>query len=237
MAAGRLSSIARFGGRALDIIFPLWCVGCGREGHLICPDCINSLSRIEPPLCPRCGLPQPQAYLCPSCLAWQASIDGIRSPFSFTGAIRAAVHQLKYQHVTALASPLAGLLAAYLDANAIPADVLVPVPLYPRRLRERGYNQSALLARRLGQRVGMPVIEGCLVRQRPALPQARSESVDQRRANVAGAFACRDRRLSGKRVLLIDDVATSGATLDACAAALKTAGATAVWGLTLAREI
>jgi len=190
-----------------------------------------------PPLCPRCGKPRPSGTLCPVCVSWQAEIDGIRSPFRFDGVMRQAIHQLKYRNLRALAEPLAKLLNDYLTTNPIPGEVLVPVPLHQKRLRERGYNQSSLLAKELGKLTNLPVVDDCLIRQRHAPPQARSSTVEERRSNVAGAFVCRDHRLQNKQVLLIDDVSTSGATLDAGAAALKAAGATSVWGLVLAREI
>lgn len=151
--------------------------------------------------------------------------------------MRQAIHELKYRNLRALAEPLAGLLADYLTALPVPGDALVPVPLHRKRWRERGYNQSGLLARGLSQRIGLPVVDDCLVRRQYAPPQARAAGVGERRGNVAGAFACLDGRLRGKRVLLIDDVATSGATLNACAGALKSAGAVSVWGLVLAAEI
>jgi len=151
--------------------------------------------------------------------------------------MREAVHQLKYRNLRALAVPLAKLLQDYLITNPVPAEVLVPVPLHRKRLRERGYNQSSLLAGQLGKLASLPVVDDCLIRQRHALPQARTATVEERRSNVTDAFACRDHRLRDKQVLLIDDVSTSGATLDACAAALKVGGATSVWGLVMAREI
>lgn len=151
--------------------------------------------------------------------------------------MRQAIHQLKYRNLRAIAEPLAKLLNDYLATYPIPGEVLVPVPLHQKRLRERGYNQSSLLAKALGKLTNLPVVDDCLIRQRHAPPQARSTTVEERRGNVAGAFACRDHRLQDKQVLLIDDVSTSGATLDACAAALKVIGATSVWGLVLAREI
>jgi ComF family protein len=228
--------LSRIKGTALDLLFPRWCVGCGREGDFICPACLKSLPRVIPPLCPRCGLPQSSPNLCPACLGGQAEIDGIRAPFRFEGVVRQAVHQLKYRNLRALAGLLAQLLNDYLLDNPLPGDVLVPVPLHPKRLRERGYNQSRLLAGELGKLADLPVVDDCLVRERHSLPQARTASVVERRGNVAGAFACR-RRLEGEPVILIDDVATSGATLDACARALKAAGASSVWGLVLAREI
>jgi len=224
-------------GIALDLLFPRWCIGCGREGDFLCPSCLKSLPRIKPPLCPRCGRPQSRAILCSSCAGWRAKIDGIRSPFRFDGVIRQAIHELKYRNLRAVAGLFARLLNDYLIANPVPGEVVVAVPLHPKRLRERGYNQSLLIARELAKFSKRPLIEDCLIRQRHSPPQARTATASERRRNVANVFSCRDRRLKGKAVLLVDDVSTSGATLDACAWALKKAGATTVWGLVLAREI
>ena len=113
----------------------------------------------------------------------------------------------------------------------------MPVPLHRKRLRERGYNQSYLLSKGLGKSNNLPVVADCLVRQKHTPPQAKTSTVEERRDNVVGVFDCRDDRLRDKRVLLIDDVATSGATLDACAAVLKASGAVSVWALTFAREV
>jgi len=232
-----LPQVAKLKGMALDLLFPKWCVGCGKEGDFICDSCRRAILRIVPPLCPRCGKPQLSGILCPGCSSWQAEIDGIRAPFQFDGAIRQAIHQLKYKNLRALAEPLATLLRDYFIANPVPAETLVPVPLHRKRLRERSYNQSSLLAEELGKLLGLPVVRDCLIRKQHTPPQARTSTIKERRHNVSGAFACRDQRLRARQVLLIDDVATSGATLDACAAALKANGATSVWGLVLAREI
>ena len=190
-----------------------------------------------PPVCPRCGRPQSSGVTCPDCVRWQAAIDGIRSPFRFEGVMREAIHQLKYQNLRALAVPLAGMLGEYLDASPLDVDVLVPVPLHRKRLRERGYNQARLLAQELGKLMYIPVLDDILVRLKHTPPQARAATIEERTHNIADAFACRDNRLRGRRVLLLDDVATSGTTLDACAAVLKANGAAAVWGLAMAREI
>ena len=232
-----LPQVVKLKRMALDLLFPPRCVGCGKEGDFLCRSCRRALPGIVPPLCPRCGKPYPGGTLCPACIDWQTELDGIRSPFRFDGVMRQAIHQLKYRNLRALAMPLAMLLNDYLTTNPIPGEILVPVPLHGKRLRERGYNQSSLLAKELSKLTRLPVVNDSLVRQRFTPPQTRTTTVDERRSNVVNSFTCLDHRLRDKQVLLIDDVSTSGATLDACAIALKAAGATSVWGLVLAREI
>jgi len=232
-----LPQLVRIKRIALEFVFPQWCIGCGKGGDVLCSSCQSLLPGITPPICPRCGKPQPDGMLCPSCTGWQAEIDGIRSPFRFDGLMRQAIHQLKYKNLRALVTPMTKLLHDYLTANPLPGDVLVPVPLHPRRLRERGHNQSGLLAQELSRLAGLPVIEDCLARKQHTPPQARTTTVEERRSNVANAFTCVNDKLNGKQVLLIDDVSTSGATLSACATELKAGGAVSVWGLTLAREV
>jgi competence protein ComFC len=222
---------------ALDLFFPRWCVGCGREGDYICGDCRRGLPFILSPVCPRCGRPLEGNEECRGCTNLPADIDGIRAPFVFQGVIRRAIHELKYRNLRSLAPSLAGLLYDYLVAHPLPGDVLVPVPLHRKRLRERGYNQSALLAVKLGRLSGLPVIDDCLMRRSYTPPQARSAGVDERHNNVAGAFTCLDNRLKDRRVILLDDVSTSGATLNAGAGVLKAAGAASVWGLVVALEL
>jgi ComF family protein len=151
------------------------------------------------------------------------------------GAIKEAVHVFKYRGVRAAAPELGRLLAYYWAGHAVPVDVIVPVPLHPRRLRSRGYNQSALLGRELANHTGFALAGNLLARTKDATPQAGTASRGQRRSNVEGSFRC-SQEVAGQKVLLVDDVATSGSTLSACAAALKAAGAGAVWGLALARE-
>jgi ComF family protein len=222
---------------AVDSFFPRRCVGCGTVGDFLCPDCLAKLPSLLPPLCPHCGRPQASGVVCASCWQRRTDIDGIRSPFKFDAVVRKSIHELKYRNLKAISPCLAGLLADYLRANPLPGEALVGVPLHPRRLRQRGYNQSSLLARELGRLIDLPVIDDCLIRIKEALPQVRAVDVEERRRNVADAFVCRDERVNGKQIILIDDVCTSGATLESCAAALKNKGAMSVWGLTLAREI
>ena len=220
----------------LDLLLPLHCLGCGREGDLICPSCRQSLPRIRLPLCQRCGATVREGNLCHSCLNYPLTVDGIRSVFLFQGTVRQAILQLKYRHLKALAVPLSQLLAEFLSSYPLKGEVLIPVPLYPKRLRQRGYNQASLLAKELNKLVGLPVEEDILIRVKDALPQARTRSAVERRRNVQDVFACHH-PLEDSQILLIDDVCTTGATLDACAITLKAAGASSVWGLTVAREM
>jgi ComF family protein len=222
---------------ALDLFFPQHCIGCGKEGDVLCSVCKKSLPRIIPPVCPKCGKPQLSGVVCYRCVSWQSHIDGIRSPFKFEGVIREAVHQFKYKNVRCLAEPLALLLTEYLSRNELPVQVIIPVPLSPKRLRERGYNQSDLLARKLSKLINIPEDADSLRRTSYQLPQARTKSLEERLRNVNQAFTCSNSKIQDKNILLIDDVSTSGATLDACAQALKAAGAASVWGLTIAREL
>jgi predicted amidophosphoribosyltransferase len=170
---------------------------------------------------------QASGILCARCRRIPGVLDGIRSPFRFEEVIRTAIHGLKYKHLKVLSFCLAELLAEYLKLHSIPGEVLVPVPLHPQRL---------LISRDLGKLIMMPVSDNCLVRVKAAQPQVSTKAVEERWSNVANAFICRDDSVRNKQVILIDDVCTSGATLEACAVALKKQGASSVWGLTLARE-
>ncbi len=161
-------------------------------------------------------------------------IERIRSAVYFEGVLREAVHRLKYYGRTILAEPLGDLMAVYWTQHPMPADVIVPVPLHTARLRERGYNQAALLAREMARQVGLALNEQTLVRQRATASQVKLDA-RQRRENVHDAFRCSGDALTGKQVLLIDDVCTTGATLAACAVALHEGGARSVQALTLAR--
>jgi ComF family protein len=232
-----LPQLVKLKGAALDLFFPQRCLGCGEEGELLCRTCIKHLPRILPPICPQCGRPQSSDILCPDCVNHHRSIDGIRSPLRFHGLVREAVHQFKYKNLRSLARPLAAFLVEYLANHPIPFYVVTPVPLHPRRMRERGYNQSLLLSLELSRQLRVPIIEDSLVRVKYWSPQAKTGCLEERLSNVKGAFSLRDSRLRHEKVLLVDDVSTSGATLESCADVLKSGGATSVWGLTLAREI
>jgi len=222
---------------ALDFFFPQKCLGCGEEGELLCISCQQNLPRIVPPICPGCGRPQMSGIPCPICASRITSLNGVRAVFKFDTVIRRAVHDLKYRGVKSLCQPLGRLMGEYFIRQQIPGRVLVPVPLHPKRLKDRGYNQSELLADEIGRWVDLPVVTACLTRDSFRLPQAKTGSIKERQENVKGAFICKNTELKGQEILLIDDVTTTGATLEACSVALKDAGVSKVWALVLAREI
>jgi ComF family protein len=172
----------------------------------------------------------------------------MRSVVLFEREARQAVHLLKYGNRPTLAEPLARLMADYWQGSPIPVDLVTAVPLHPARQRERGYNQADLLARAFGRMIGVPVGSAVLRRVRHTRPQV-SLNAAQRRENMQSAFTTTvptqfskrqgDDNLvvSGRHVLIIDDVRTTGSTLEACSLALKAAGASSVWGFTLARAL
>lgn len=221
--------------QALELVFPSKCLGCGKGGAFLCPDCRDSLPRLLPPFCDGCAEPTKHTRFCARCVRTPLAIDGVRAPFLMQGTIRDMVHALKYKDLRALAPTLAGLLADYLSANPLQWDLLMAVPIHKRRERQRGYNQAALLTKELSKLVQTTFATG-LVRTKDSPPQAKSQSMEERRANVQDAYQYRGEPLEGKRILLVDDVCTTGSTLDACASVLKASGAAQVWGLTLARE-
>ena len=227
------SLIRQAAGSILDLILPLTCAVCSKEGRYLCVECEPALTRLERPYCPKCAEPECEG-LCERCVGLEPRIDSIRAPYRYLGAVRHMAHELKYRNLRAAAPTLGGLMADYLLSNPVPADVIVPVPLHSRRERQRGYNQSLLLAREIGKCFGTEVDGALLRRSKNTPPQVEMESPEDRRANMSDSFRC-EASLEGRKVLLVDDIVTTGSTMFACADALKDAGAASVWGLALAR--
>lgn len=208
------------------------------------------LDLVFPPKCPFCLriLEDPGASACPACvreLPWledeaeERSVefaDGCFSPLDYRGAVPEAMHRYKFGRVRAMGRPFAGLMARCLDGRLDGRpDLICWAPLSGKRLRERGFDQAELLAREVGRRLSVPV-RPVLWKKRHTAPQSGLEDVSARRANAQGAYALLPGAdLSGKRVVLVDDVVTSGSTLSACAALLRQGGAEGVYCLTLAR--
>lgn len=232
-----LTHIQKSGQSLLDLLFPPRCVNCQATAGWLCQNCLSQIVFITPPICQRCGTPPASgASSCNQCQHNPLQyLDGIRSACYFEdNPIRPAIHLLKYRNHKAAAATLATILAQAYRRFELAVDVLMPVPLHPARLRERGYNQSELLAKALSYLLDLPVNSRALRRIRHTKSQM-TLGFEERHQNVAEAFACDGFTGAGQTVLLIDDVCTTGSTLDACADALKKRGAAAVWGLTLAK--
>lgn len=218
----------------LDFLLPPRCGGCRRVGAWLCERCRASVRRLEEPLCPRCGVELDSNRRECGCRARLPSLTRLRSAVAYEGPAEAAIHRFKYGGWRRLASPLALLLAERLVVEGVAAHWVVAVPLHRDRMRQRGFNQAELLAGELGRRLALERPAGELVRTRPTPPQVGNDR-RTRFANVKDAFAWRGPALDGRAILLIDDVATTGATLDACANALGQAGSGPVIGVSVAR--
>lgn len=228
-----------------DLVFPPRCLGCGAAlcasvGPLFCPPCLKALPWIEPPLCSCCGTPfQAGAdHLCGTCLANPPPFTLARSLFRYEDPIRSRILALKFQGDLVLLPTLAALTAcSSLFAVFTEPDHLLPVPLHPGRLRERGFNQAQHLARACFPQWRHKLALQMLVRQQPTLPQS-TLSGRARRRNLRGAFAVADdARLDGAKVLLVDDVYTTGTTILECCRVLQRAGAARIEVCTLCRSL
>jgi len=218
----------------LDLLFPPHCPACGESSQPgadspFCAVCHEALLPV-PPGCRRCGRPGPDDP-CGACLASPPAFDAVRAGGLFGGPLADAVHAFKYRSRPALAAPLAGWLCR--RVGVAPGAVVVSVPLARGRRRERGYDQAALLADALAHATGAERRRGALRRVRETAPQVGRDRTARAR-NVAGAFAAAA-GVADRDVVLVDDVVTTGATADACARALKAAGARTVSVLALAR--
>ena len=220
--------------RVVDLLLPPRCGGCRSVGSWLCERCHASIRRLEEPLCRRCGVEVDSARRDCGCRARLPSLTRLRSAVVYEGPAEAAIHRFKYEGWRRLARPLAQLLAERLVVEGVSAPWVVAVPLHPSRRRQRGFNQADLLAAELRRILVVGAPGGELVRTRPTPPQVGKDR-RTRHDNVKDAFLWRGLALAGEAVLVVDDVATTGATLDACAKALRQAGSGPVTGVSVAR--
>ncbi|MGD8388838.1 MAG: ComF family protein [Desulfobacteraceae bacterium] len=230
----------------IDLLFPPRCAACDRflapeEGHGVCAVCRSEFLEVKSPLCIQCGVPlitgPPEDRLCEACLRKPPAYEVCRAVFVYQGPLLQVIHRFKYAGKARLADILGPWLGG-LARKCLPEGMnalVMPVPLSPRRLRERGFNQSLLLARHVAKEKGLPVDFLSLRRVRDTPPQA-ALGRDARRTNVRAAFAVTDPGgVKERDIVLVDDVSTTGSTLDACSRALLRAGARRVFCLVLAR--
>jgi ComF family protein len=222
----------------LDLVVPMACVECGTEGSPLCERCERGLPRLRRPQCTRCAEPN-SPLVCRRCSANTPAFDRIIAPYLAQGSARELVHRLKYNDARAYAERIAGLLADFLRYESVSGDLIVPVPLHPSKERRRGYNQSGLIAQDLGRLMGIEVDARSLRRVRKGAAQVTASTAHERRTGVQDAFECEPvgaSPIAGARVLLVDDVVTTGATMSDCARALKAAGAETVLGVAFTRQ-
>ncbi len=201
----------------LNLFFPDRCVQCGQTGTLFCPRCCAKLRPYPLDDAP-------------------AGLNGVAVAWLYEGGLRKAIHRMKYTGARRMAQPLGAMIAVAAQHQLPPADAVLPVPLHADRLAERGFNQAEELARQVAQRNGLPLLCTGLERQRDTGHQA-GLSRAERRTNIAGAFVWRANQPPPLRVILVDDVLTTGATLVACADALRAAGSREVYAAALARSL
>lgn len=247
-AVGPVTLFERLKGFVADVLFPRACIGCGGSDTFLCETCLSAVPRKRTHDCPVCRrVRTPDGETCLSCRK-RSALDGVFAPSVFQEhrIVSSAIHVLKYEFVPEIAEPLGRFLAERARDTDLPIpDIVVPVPLHPWRLRYRGFNQSALIAESLATSFipgfPVPVREDIVIRTRFTLPQAKSRGASERRENLRRAFSLAPetpdvkRTLRRKVIWLIDDVATTGATLEECAKTLKKAGAKKVFGIVVAR--
>lgn len=243
------SSAQSFLRKFLHVIFPSACVSCDRPlwddpVPFVCQTCWARLVPLPEPFCPHCGGPYASpvalqhspSHECGTCRAKPPAFTQTWSLFPYQSPLREAIILFKYRGKRSLSKSFLQVMIPALPA--LPTiDVLIPIPLHPQRLREREYNQSLLLAHGLSQHLQIPLLLSCLLRVKQTVPQT-SLSKKERLTNLHRAFAVENvSRIKGQRILLIDDVFTTGTTLHECAKVLRKSGSGPVYGLTLARMI
>lgn len=220
----------------LDWLFPPVCGGCGSPGTRWCVECQKKVQLIIDPMCDVCGLPLSYSGLCKRCQQKHPSFQLLRSWAVFENPLQRALHRLKYCRDIGLGEALSDQLAGFVEKLNWSVDMLLPIPLGKKRLRERGYNQVAMIARPLSVQLELEYSPRILARARETRLQV-GLSTGERQENVRDAFLADKRKVEGRSILLMDDVSTTGATLSSAAEALHTSGAQIVYAITVARAL
>ncbi|MBN9125842.1 MAG: ComF family protein [Nitrosospira sp.] len=211
------------------------CVLCGIASKTsLCPACLNSLPRLPSPHCRICALPVTGSDVCGACIADPPEFDGTAAALSYAFPADALIHSLKYQGNLAMASVLAELFHTLVGAIALP-DFIVPMPLHPVRLRERGFNQAMEIARSVSRQCGVALLPEACKRVKD-MPSQAGLPWKEREKNIRNAFIC-EANLAGKRIAILDDVMTTGATLNELAKAIRQRGASEITGWIIARTL
>ena len=228
----------------LDLLFPKTCLGCGQEEFYLCPDCLKKITINKDSLCFICGQRTLNNQTCPPCQK-KTKLAGLLIASQWDNLLlRQMIYEYKYKFVKDLAQPLSQIIIQFLINNRpeflqskTSELILTPVPLHPRRLVWRGYNQAEILAQEIGKYFNLPVIK-LIERIRPTLPQANINNQKERQKNIKMAFGLAAKNqipMANKIIILIDDVCTTGSTLEECAQVLTPLKIKEIWGLVLAR--
>ena len=249
-----IQSIRRVASVAVNLVLPPRCAICGVEGTFICPTCQMQLPRLKGPFCRRCGAPLETNRVdrlgalgdrfndapnrgCVACASSDLTLDGVRSVWSLEGNARHLIHHFKFSGLRALGPSFGASLGEAQRGWSPPVEAVTWVPLHPRRLRQRGFDQSMILAQMVAHDTGIPLMK-TLERTIATAQQVNAADREARRENTQGAFRVANHaQIQGEQLLLIDDVFTTGATLSAASDALRAGGTHGVWGLTLARQL
>ena len=225
--------LANLGRRIGTLLFSGSCFLCrGKAADILCAQCDADLPRLREPLCPRCALASPGGAVCGRCLTQPPHYDATVAALAYAFPADVLVHALKFRSELALASLFGNILAEKVVATER-VDVLLPVPLSAKRLRSRGFNQALEIARYVARAAGAPLSPELCERTRDTPPQL-DLPMDERARNVRGAFHC-PKLVAGARIAVLDDVMTTGTTLDEVAATLKRAGADRVVNWVIAK--
>jgi len=222
---------------ALDLIYPPVCGGCEEPGSRWCDKCYQETEIInQSTACPHCGKPKTDGLICNECVEEPLPLEGIRSWAIYDGRLRQAIHSFKYQNNLSLGEVFSRYLINLLLESDWKIDLIVPVPISLKKFHERGYNQSNLLSRPIAMGLGIRNVPNAL-RKLKNTPSQVDLNAQERRMNLRDAFWADPVLIKNKRVLIIDDVITTGSTLRSCAEALLQAGTTGVFAATLARPL
>jgi len=232
-ARPRLRSLQRWLEAGVDLVFPPLCAGCGTPGVEWCAECDGRLARILAPVCTRCGRPVGRGPVCPDCRRKALPLEA-RAYAEYSGPLVPALLQMKYRPNRRLGGVMSGWLMELVSREAWSVDLVTAVPLSSRRQAVRGYNQSDLIAHKLSDRLGIQFSSEALSRIRDTRSQVGLDPL-ARAINVRGAFSANKNLVEGRRILIVDDLFTTGATLAACHAALSSAGAQRAYGISVGR--
>lgn len=226
--------IYRWFWKTVDFVYPPNCTGCGKSGEIWCQTCQNSVHPIDGPLCRLCGYPSARNEVCSDCQKSPPPYSALRSWAEFEGPLREALHNLKYHSDLAMGNVFAPFLIHIILSCQWDFDFIIPMPISKQHYSSRGFNQSVIISRPIALALNKPMVNNAVERIKETKSQVNLDR-DERFKNLQSAFLGNSAKLLNKKVLLVDDISTTGATMISCSQSLKDAGCSQVYCLTVAR--